>query len=76
MKGVLGMNINESKKIIQAGLAWANWTDEQKLAMERALRTIQRYEKILNEAQKLYANRIDLEEFGGKVTNIIIDDVH
>lgn len=69
------MDINESKKIIQAGLAWANWTEEQKLAMEKALRTMQRYEKILNEAQKLYAKRIDLEEFGGNVTNIIIDDV-
>lgn len=31
------MNIKEAQKIIRAGLAWANWTDEQQTAMKMAL---------------------------------------
>ncbi|OXS74899.1 hypothetical protein B1B04_08390 [Lysinibacillus sp. KCTC 33748] len=70
------MDINESKRIIQAGLAWANWTEEQQEAMRKALQSMGRYEKNLNEAKKLYADRITLEDFGGRVTNIIIDDIN
>lgn len=70
------MDIRESQKIIQAGLEWANWTPEQKAAMEIALRTMRRYETILKMAHKLNTNQICLEEFGGKVTNIIDNDMH
>lgn len=30
------MEIKEAKEILKAGLAWANWTDEQKEAMRLA----------------------------------------
>ncbi|MCM3716260.1 hypothetical protein M3202_19640 [Alkalihalobacillus oceani] len=31
------MDIHESKRIIQTGIAWANWDDKQKEAMRLAL---------------------------------------
>lgn len=34
------MEIKEAIKIIQAGLAWANWTEEQKDAMNTAIEAL------------------------------------
>lgn len=40
------MEIKEAQKVIHAGLAWANWTDEQKSAMKVALQAMMDLEQI------------------------------
>lgn len=65
------MNLEEAKKIINAGLAWANWTDEQQEAMREALKCVRVVELIKDEAEQLYAEEIDLSDFGERVMNII-----
>ncbi|WP_036120736.1 hypothetical protein [Lysinibacillus sphaericus] len=65
------MNLEETKKIINAGLAWANWTDEQQEAMREALKCVRMVELIKDEAEQLYAEEIDLSDFGERVMNII-----
>lgn len=39
------MELKEAKKIIQAGLTWANWTSEQQEAMKIALHSIAKVEE-------------------------------
>ncbi|MEI5909438.1 hypothetical protein WAK64_20630 [Bacillus spongiae] len=51
------MNIKEAKQIIHAGLAWANWTDEQKEAMKVALQCMIRIEKLEKEVKGLEETR-------------------
>ncbi|WP_312507351.1 hypothetical protein [Lysinibacillus sp.] len=65
------MNLEETKKIINAGLSWANWTDEQQEAMREALKCVRMVELIRGEAEELYAEEIDLSDFGERVMNII-----
>lgn len=69
------MNFKESADIIQAGLAWANWTPEQQEAMEKALKVMRRYEKVVDEATNYKNGRMDSETFGSRVANIVIDDI-
>lgn len=45
------MKLKEARHIIHAGLAWANWTDEQREAMNLAL-SYMKDEKELNEELK------------------------
>lgn len=40
------MKIKEAKEVIRAGLAWANWTEEQKKAMEIAYKSMSDVEEI------------------------------
>ena len=40
------MKIKEAKEIIRAGVAWANWTEEQKQAMEIAYKSLSDVEEI------------------------------
>lgn len=65
------MNLKETKEIIHAGLAWANWTDEQQAAMREALKCVHLVEQIRDEAEELYEEKIDLLDFGERVANII-----
>lgn len=65
------MDLKETKEIIHAGLAWASWTDEQQAAMREALKCIHMVEQIKEEAEELYAEEIDLLDFGERVMNII-----
>jgi DNA-binding FadR family transcriptional regulator len=45
------MELKEAKEIIRAGLAWANWTDEQKEAMRIALESIDKVEQLAKEVE-------------------------
>lgn len=65
------MEIKEAQKVIHAGLAWANWTDEQQAAMRKALECMIKLEQIRKEANDLYNEEIDLSDFGERVSNII-----
>lgn len=65
------MEIKEAQKVIHAGLAWANWTDEQQAAMRKALECMMKVEQIKEEAKDLYSEKIDLMDFGERVSNII-----
>ena len=65
------MDLKEAQKVIHAGLAWANWTDEQQAAMRMALNCIMKVEQIQEEAEELYSEEIGLDDFGERVTNII-----
>ena len=52
------MEIKEAKKVIQAGLAWANWTEEQQTAMRTALQSMETLEQI----KEAYEDRVgDIE---------------
>lgn len=61
----------EAQRVIHAGLAWANWTDEQQTAMRLALDCMNKIELVEKEANALDNERIDLTEFGERVSNII-----
>ncbi|MEK3996708.1 hypothetical protein MKY29_18500 [Psychrobacillus sp. FSL K6-2365] len=65
------MELKEAQKVIHAGLAWANWTDEQQAAMRKALECMIKVEQIRKEANSLYSEEIDLADFGERVSNII-----
>jgi hypothetical protein len=65
------MELKEAQKVIHAGLAWANWTDEQQAAMREALKCIHKIEQIQIETQELHDEEIDLADFGERVANII-----
>lgn len=65
------MEIKEAQKVIHAGLAWANWTDEQQAAMRKALECMMKVDQIREEANELYNEEIDLADFGERVSNII-----
>lgn len=65
------MELKEAQKVIHAGLAWANWTDEQQAAMREALKCMQKVEQIREDANELYSEKIDLMDFGERVSNII-----
>lgn len=65
------MEIKEAQKVIHAGLAWANWTDEQQAAMRKALECMIKVEQIRKDANDLYNEEIDLTDFGERVSNII-----
>lgn len=65
------MDLKEAQKVIHAGLAWANWTDEQQAAMRVALNCIMKVEQIQEDAEELYDEGIDLMDFGERVMNII-----
>lgn len=59
------MDSKEAKEIIRAGIAWANWTDEQKKAFILAYESIEkaeRYEKALRqiETRSTSMDRIDI----------------
>jgi transcription termination factor Rho len=48
------MELKEAKEIIEAGVAWANWTEEQKEAMKvawNAMNKVERYVEMKNEIQ-------------------------
>lgn len=65
------MELKEAQKVIHAGLAWAKWTDEQQAAMRKALECMMKMEQIREDAKELYAENIDLTDFGERVSNII-----
>lgn len=65
------VEIKEAQKIIHAGLAWADWTDEQQAAMRVALNCIIKLEQIKKEANEFYEEEIDFSDFGERVINII-----
>lgn len=74
------MEIKEAKQIMGAGLAWANWTGEQREAMKIAYKSmtkIEQYEKTLLGIKEAYEskdeNRLD-ELLYGLFTNEIYDD--
>ncbi|MDI2588074.1 hypothetical protein OR571_13350 [Psychrobacillus sp. NEAU-3TGS] len=67
----MNVEIKEAQKVIHAGLAWANWTDEQQSAMRKALDCMMKVEQIRKEANDLYNEEIDLTDFGERVSNII-----
>ncbi|MEC0341990.1 MULTISPECIES: hypothetical protein [Bacillus] len=55
------MNLKEAKEIIQAGFAWANWTEEQKEAMKLAIDCIDKQMKSENFKQVPYTKVIQLK---------------
>lgn len=65
------MELKEAQKVIHAGLAFANWTDEQSEAMREALRCMYQIEKIREDAKDLYEENIDLSDFGERVLDTI-----
>lgn len=53
------MEIKEAQEIIRAGLAWANWTDEQKEAMRMAIESmdkVKELDSLLEKMKMLEAN--------------------
>ncbi len=65
------MEIKEATEIIHAGLAWANWTDEQQVAMREALKCMYKLEEIRKESNYVYDEEIDLSDFGERVLNLL-----
>lgn len=49
------MELKEAKEIVRAGLAWANWTDEQKEAMKTMLEGV----ALLEQVKGAYDDRLD-----------------
>lgn len=47
------MDIKESKEIIRAGFAWANWTDEQKAAFKTAYECMEKVEALEGNQEQL-----------------------
>lgn len=51
------VELKEAKEIIQAGAAWANWTEEQKEAMRVAYNSLSAIEKIKKHCVYCGANK-------------------
>lgn len=74
------MDISEAKKIIHAGLAWDNWTDEQKEAMKVVLQSILYVEELrekisgLEQELKAYSKIQGLDVYTNGFAELIFSD--
>lgn len=65
------MNLEKTKSIIYARLNGTKLTGEQHAAIQEALECVQIVEKIRNEADEFFSERISLSDVGERVINIL-----
>lgn len=69
------VEIKEAQKIIHAGLAWANWTDEQQSAMKVALQAMVDVERIEKEISPEYRQYAECEDCDYQTENMSEKDL-